>query len=155
MWFDSSLNDVFNKHIEPALIDCGYKSPFRIDHVEHSDKIDDVIIAKINESSLVIVDLTCGVFNHPTPTETKTKIVEARGGVYFEAGYAIGLGIPVIWTCRKDCVDHIHFDLRQYNQIVWYEKENNYHVDGSNKKITFQKALTNRISALRLNRNEH
>ncbi len=25
-----------------------------------------------------------------------------RGGVYFEAGFAHGLGIPVIWTCRED-----------------------------------------------------
>ena len=25
-----------------------------------------------------------------------------RGGVYFEAGFASGLGLPVIYTCRKD-----------------------------------------------------
>jgi len=25
-----------------------------------------------------------------------------RGGVYFEAGFAYGLGLEVIYTCRKD-----------------------------------------------------
>jgi len=25
-----------------------------------------------------------------------------RGGVYFEAGYALGLRKPVIWTCKRD-----------------------------------------------------
>jgi nucleoside 2-deoxyribosyltransferase len=154
MWFDPSLDEVFKTHIEPALIECGYKSPFRISQVEHSDKIDDAIIAKINEASLVIVDLTCDVLDHPKPTETKNKIVEARGGVYFEAGYAMGLGIPIIWTCRGDSVDHIHFDLRQYNQIVWQKENNTYLVKGLNGKIAFKEALVNRISALRLNRNE-
>jgi hypothetical protein len=154
MWFDRSLNKVYNTHIETALIECGYSSPFRIDQQEHSDKIDDAIIAKINDASLVIVDLTCEIFDHPNPTEGKTKIVEARGGVYFEAGYAMGLGIQIIWTCRKDCVEHIHFDLRQYSQIVWHEEEGTYNVKGLNGTIPFKEALINRISALRLNRNE-
>lgn len=43
----------------------------------------------------------------------------ARGGVYYEAGLAQGLGIPVIWTCHQDCIAHVHFDTRQYNHIVW------------------------------------
>jgi nucleoside 2-deoxyribosyltransferase len=40
-----------------------------------------------------------------------------RGGVYFETGYAMGRGLPVIWMCRKDDVDNLHFDIRQYNSI--------------------------------------
>lgn len=149
MWFDPSLDEVFENQIEPALIECGYNRPFRIDQEEHSDKIDDAIIAKINKASLVIVDFTCNVLER---AELEKKIVEARGGVYFEAGYAMGLGIPIIWTCRSDCVSHIHFDLRQYNQIVW--QKNTHHVDGLNDKMSFKDALINRISALRLNRNE-
>jgi hypothetical protein len=39
--------------------------------------------------------------------------------VYFEAGLAQGLGIPVIWTCREGDMDHLHFDIRQYNCIAW------------------------------------
>jgi hypothetical protein len=33
----------------------------------------------------------------------------------------MGLGMPVIWTCREDDVDNLHFDTRQYNHIVWAE----------------------------------
>ena len=43
----------------------------------------------------------------------------ARGGVYFEAGFAQGLGIPVIYSCHKDSIDKLHFDTRQYAHIVW------------------------------------
>ena len=47
----------------------------------------------------------------------------ARGGVYFEAGFAYGLGIPVIYTCRADMVDKLHFDTRQYAHILWERSE--------------------------------
>ncbi len=42
-----------------------------------------------------------------------------RGGVYYEAGFAQGLGIPVIWTVKADHIDHVHFDTRQFNHITW------------------------------------
>jgi len=52
-----------------------------------------------------------------------------RGGVYYEAGFARGLNIPVIWTIQDRFikkgndevpeVETIHFDTRQYNFIVW------------------------------------
>ena len=43
----------------------------------------------------------------------------ARGGVYYEAGFAQGLGLPVIWTCRKDMIDYVHFDTRHCAHIDW------------------------------------
>ena len=46
----------------------------------------------------------------------------ARGGVYFEAGFAKGLGREVIWTVRKDRLSYVHFDTRQYNHIVWSDE---------------------------------
>ena len=78
----------------------------RIDKTEHNDKICDRIISEIRTSGLVIADFT-----------------GQRGGVYFEAGYAMGLGIPVIWTCRSSDVDGLHFDTRQYNHISWDSAE--------------------------------
>ena len=42
-----------------------------------------------------------------------------RGGVYFEAGYALGLGLRVIWLCRDGELKDVHFDTRQYNFLVW------------------------------------
>lgn len=44
---------------------------------------------------------------------------QQRPGVYFEAGYALGLGIPVFWCVRSDDLANVHFDTRQYNHIVW------------------------------------
>jgi nucleoside 2-deoxyribosyltransferase len=46
-----------------------------------------------------------------------------RGNVYSEAGFAMGLGRPVIWTCREDHFDQTQFDTQQYNHIVWKDAQ--------------------------------
>jgi nucleoside 2-deoxyribosyltransferase len=46
-------------------------------------------------------------------------ITEQKNGVDFEAGYARGLGLPVIWSVRKDDAKNVHFDGAQYKQIRW------------------------------------
>ena len=40
-------------------------------------------------------------------------------GVYYEAGFAMGLGRTVIWCCRKDEIDKLHFDTNHKNHIDW------------------------------------
>ena len=87
--------------IYPALVDAGYR-PFRIDREEHNDRIDDRILSEIRRSGLLIADFT----GH-------------RAGVYFEAGFAKGLGLPVIWTVREEELKDTHFDTRQYNHVTW------------------------------------
>ena len=47
----------------------------------------------------------------------------SSGGVYFEAGFALGLGLPVIWTVKETGLEHLHFDTRQYNHIGWKDPE--------------------------------
>ncbi|MHC4124718.1 MAG: nucleoside 2-deoxyribosyltransferase, partial [Planctomycetota bacterium] len=49
-----------------------------------------------------------------------------RGGVYFEAGFAKGLGREVIFTVKEDDVEKLHFDTRQYNHIVYDSPEDLY-----------------------------
>ncbi|MGE0565356.1 MAG: hypothetical protein AB7O50_12660 [Pseudolabrys sp.] len=105
MWFNPSMEDAYVDGIAPAIADAGY-SPFRVDKKEHNNKIDDEIVAEIRRSRFVVADFTC---------ETE----KPRGGVYYEAGFAHGLGIPVIWTCRKSSMGDLHFDTRQYAHIVW------------------------------------
>lgn len=105
MWFDDSMRDAYTNGIVPAIRDAGYQ-PLRIDVVEHNNKIDDEIIAEIRRSRFVVADFTHG----------ETGV---RGGVYYEAGFAHGLNIPVIFTCRKDRQKEIHFDTRQFNHIFW------------------------------------
>ena len=103
MWFNKELDDAYEKGFQLGIIRAGY-DPIRIDRVEHSNRIDDEIIAHIRSAEFVVADFT----GH-------------RGGVYFEAGFALGLGLPVIWTCKKDDMEALHFDIRQYNCIDWAE----------------------------------
>ena len=106
MWFDDSLNEVYEKGIRPAIEeDTGY-SALRIDRQEFLGKIDDEIIAQLRRSRFLVADATHGDGG-------------ARGGVYYEAGFAQGLGLPVIFTCRNDMIDKVHLDTRQFNHIVW------------------------------------
>ncbi len=77
---------------------------FFISGVEHINKIDDEIVSQIRKSKFLVADFT----GH-------------RGGVYFEAGFAMGLGLPVFWTCLKDDLANLHFDIRQYNCIDWID----------------------------------
>ena len=124
MWFAPSTDEVWKKGLEPGIRDAGYKA-LRIDRSEFNNKIDDEIIAQIRRSRLLVADFTSD------PPEN------ARGSVYYEAGFARGLNIPVIFTCRKDLLEDIHFDTRQYNHIAW-EKE---------KPEDLRKRLKDRISA--------
>ena len=101
MWFDKSMDPILDNAIYPAVEEAGYE-PIRIDRVEHIDKVDDKIIAEIRSSKFLIADLT----GHPN-------------GVYFEAGFALGLGIPVIWCVRENDSKKTHFDVRQFNLIIW------------------------------------
>lgn len=105
MWFDKSMDDIYDKSIQPAIEEMGYK-PMRIDRKGHNNKIDDEIIAEIRRSKFLIADFSHGEDG-------------IRGGVYYEAGFAYGLNIPVIFTCRKEDAGSLHFDIRQFNHIIW------------------------------------
>ena len=117
MWFDESVKEAYEKGIEPAIRDAGYK-PLRIDKKEFNNKIDDQIIAEIRRSRFVVCDFTCELIEY----DGKQRAFP-RGGVYYEAGFAQGLGIPVIWMCRTDHIEHVHFDTRQFNHITWDTSE--------------------------------
>ena len=109
MWFDDSTQKAWEEGIKLGIEDAGYDA-VRIDEKEHTNKIDDEIIAEIKRSRFVVADFTQG--------EDGT-----RGGVYYEAGFAHGLGIEVFFTCREDALKHVHFDTRQYNHIIWKNPE--------------------------------
>lgn len=121
MWFGSSvLKDYYELAIRPAVESSGYKC-IRIDYQEHNEKIDDQILAEIRKSHAIIADLTCGL-STPNGWSSAEQVGSPRGGVFFEAGFAKGLGLPVIWTVKSDVADIenvSHFDVRQYNQIRW------------------------------------
>ena len=95
MWFDDSIKSLWTQAISPAISDAGYE-PKRIDEHQHNNRIDDEIIAQIRRSKFVVADFT-----------------EQRGGVYFEAGFALGMNLPVIWTVKESELANVHFDNRQ------------------------------------------
>ena len=115
MWFNEETEDSYYKGIKPGIEESGY-TPRRIDKKEHLNKIDDEIIAEIRRSKFLVVDLTEG---EPVTRKDSTTIGGTRGSVYYEAGFAHGLDIPVIYTCRGDLHHRVHFDIRQYACILW------------------------------------
>ena len=139
MWFIPEMNEIFTKVIRPAIEfkeegekEAKFKA-VKADTEEYATDINDWIISEIRRSRFMVCDLT-----------------GYRGGVYFEAGFAYGLGLPVIYTCRKDWCESlkdengkiiregVHFDLNHQNRIEWEQND----LEG------FQRRLTNRIKAI-------
>jgi hypothetical protein len=116
--FGPLLRRAYDEAIMPAVeLDAGYEA-IRVDRREFLGDIVFEIIARIKESRFLVADVT-----------------EHRNGVYFEAGYAMGMGLPVIWMCHKDEMAHAHFDTSHLNHIVW------------DKPAELRKSLGNRIVA--------
>lgn len=122
MWFDPKTVKAYTHGIKPGIEGAGYR-PLRIDQKEHINQIDDEIIAEIRRSKFLVADFTQDENG-------------ARGGVYYEAGFARGLGIPVFYTCYDGSKDNLHFDTRQFNHILWETPEE------------LCKSLKNRIEAV-------
>ncbi len=101
MSFDPGLVAAWTNGFDPAIRAAGY-APLRIDTKEYIGGISDEIMAEIRRSRFVVADYT-----------------QQKNGVYFEAGFALGLGLTVIPTCRADEVDQLHFDIRHLNTLTW------------------------------------
>lgn len=108
MWYgDEStsreMDALYEKAIEPALRDAGYHVT-RADIEPHNDFIMNQVLGDIRVAPFVVADFTGN-----------------RHGVYFEAGFARGLGIPVIHTCKKSAFENAHFDTKQLLHLLWDE----------------------------------
>lgn len=102
MSFHKDLKDAYEKGIFLAVKKDCKMDPVRMDLVEHNEKICDRMVAEIRTCQFLVADVT-----------------RQRANVYFEGGFAMGLGRPVIWTCSEDDRKEVHFDTRQYNHIFW------------------------------------
>lgn len=109
MWLDDTVKGAYDEGIAPAIRDAGYE-PMLISQKQHINKIEDEIIAEIRRSRFLVADFTHGDDG-------------ARGSVYYEAGFAHGLDLDVIFTCRHDQVDSLHFDTSHYPHITWSSSE--------------------------------
>jgi len=120
MSFKMSDRENVQLAIESACRNTGWEG-FTVDHTEYLGGVSDEIIALINKSAFVISDFT-----------------ENKHGVYYEAGYAEGKGLPVIYTVRNDEteIENLHFDTQHLNHLTWNDFED------------LEKKLTNKINAV-------
>jgi len=107
MAFQKDMEKFYEEGIAKAIEDNKFR-PVRVDkeHTENEQTINDFIIASIKQSRFCIADLTY-----------------QRNGVYFEAGYALGRGLKVIYTCRRDDHVNVHFDLKTMQTILYDTSE--------------------------------
>lgn len=102
---DPELDAVFKDHFKPAVKQTGFNLQ-RLDDQPRAGLIDDRMRLEIRTGRFLVADLTHG-----------------NAGAYWEAGYAEGLGRPVIYTCRKDVFDdekkRPHFDTNHHLTVIW------------------------------------
>ncbi|MGI9013964.1 MAG: hypothetical protein ACR2GY_06925 [Phycisphaerales bacterium] len=106
MWFGGeeqkqAMDTAFQEAIHPAIENAGYKAE-RVDLVHHNDWIMDKVLGMIRVAPFVVADFT----GH-------------RNGVYFEAGFARGLGTPAIHTCRAGELKQAHFEYQATQPRDW------------------------------------
>lgn len=99
----ASIQAIYFEGIKLAIEATGFEA-FRVDeyHPESEQTINDAIIAGIKRSRFCIADFT-----------------QHKKGVYFEAGYALGRGMKVIYTCHSDEFHESHFDTNHYPHILY------------------------------------
>lgn len=86
-------NDFVPILIDEQLIECG-------------QTINDAIVAAIKSCKFCVADFS-----------------QQKDGVYFESGFAVGLGKHVIYTCQKNWFEKSHFDTNHFPHLI-YNTEN-------------------------------
>ena len=112
MQFDDSDLDPFVKDVvKPAVKDATGYDLVDMRDVSKAGIIDNIMRVRIRDAKFVIADLTHG-----------------NNGAYWEAGYAEGLGKPVIYICEKEkfeSKDGTHFDTNHCTTVFWSKSRDN------------------------------
>jgi hypothetical protein len=99
------LDDLYRDRFQRAVADTGFTLK-RLDENQPAGLIDDRLRVEIRQCRFLISDLT-----------------HDNAGAYWEAGYAEGLGKPVIYTCEKSVFDDrkrgTHFDTNHHLTVLW------------------------------------
>lgn len=107
MSFDGALDEAYLIGMKPAIeVDCRLKCVCLRDGAPKPTGITDRILSEIRLAQFVVADFT-----------------GQNQGVYFEAGYAKGLGREIIWTCRADEIGKLHFDTKHLGHVLWKTPE--------------------------------
>ena len=100
---DPDLDPFVKNAVKPAVHEIGYDLVDMRD-VAQAGVIDNIMRDQIRNSAFVIVDLT-----------------HDNSGAYWEAGYAEGLGKPVVYICEKAKFEEAstHFDTNHCTTVPW------------------------------------
>ncbi len=100
---EADLDRVVAEVFRPAVAQTGF-SLVRLDDRPQAGLIDDRLRVEIRASRFLIADLT-----------------HRNAGAYWEAGYAEGLGKPVIYTCERSVFEReqTHFDTNHHLTVIW------------------------------------
>lgn len=100
---DAELDTAFQNAFKPAVKATGFDL-VRLDERPQAGLIDDRLRVEIRTSRFLIADLT-----------------HENRGAYWEAGFAEGLGKPVIYTCERSkfAEQKTHFDTNHHETVIW------------------------------------
>ena len=100
---ERELDDFVQNVVKPTVTEIGYDL-VDIRDVSRAGIIDNIMRIRIREARFVIADLT-----------------HDNNGAYWEAGYAEGLGKPVIYICKRTKFDaeKTHFDTNHCTTVPW------------------------------------
>ena len=100
---DPDLDHIVNEYFRSAVAATGFRL-YRLDDTPKAGSIDDRLRIEIRTSRFLISDLT-----------------HENAGAYWEAGYAEGLGKPVIYTCEESKFESqkTHFDTNHHLTVIW------------------------------------
>ena len=100
---DPDLDKIVDEVFREAVQKAGFEL-IRLDDSPRAGLIDDRLRVEIQSSDFLIADLT-----------------HDNLGAYWEAGYAEGLGKPVVYTCEKTKFDQekTHFDTNHHLTVTW------------------------------------
>lgn len=93
--------------IRPAIEETGHRLEVLRDRPA-AGLIDNYLRSRLRLCKFVVADLT-----------------HANNGAYWEAGFAEGLGKPVIYTCERSVFDAstTHFDTNHSQTVVWHQDD--------------------------------
>jgi hypothetical protein len=122
---DAQLDAIVENTFKPAVKQTGFDL-VRLDDSPKAGLLDDQLRIEIRTSRFLIADLT-----------------HDNLGAYWEAGYAEGLGKPVIYTCEKTKFENPdskpHFDTNHHLTIPW--DSNNLQEAANQLKATIRATL--------------
>jgi hypothetical protein len=102
---NAELDGIYKTHLIAAVAATGFDL-HRVDEEQPAGLIDDHLRVRIRQARFLIADLT-----------------HQNRGAYWEAGFAEGLGKPVIYMCRKDVFEDktlgTHFDTNHHLTVIW------------------------------------